>query len=129
MQRMKIGLIAAVVLVGLTALFHVVITDSLKEDVRKDVESRVARAQRIYRDISMLNGLKLANLASEHARSPAVLAVFEKADPADRQQAAYETCEAQNQQLKQEGRKADIVAILDESGSIPPWARLCRGWR
>ena len=118
MQRMKIGLIAAVVLAGLTALFYVVITDALKESVRKDVESRVARAQRIYRDISQLSGLKLANLASERARSSAVLAVFEKADPAVRQQAAYETCEAQNQQLKQENRKADIVAILDASGKI-----------
>ena len=118
MQRMKIGLIAAAVLAGLIALFHVTITDSLKESVRKDVESRVARAQRVYHDISQLSGLKLANLASERARSSAVLAVFDKTDPAARQQAAYEVCEAQNQQLKQEGRKADIVAILDASGRL-----------
>ena len=118
MQRMKIGLVAAVVLAGLTALFHVTITNTLKESVRQGVESRVARAQRIYRDISQLSGLKLANLASGRARAPQVLAVFDKSDPAARQQAAYELCEAQNQQLKQEGRKADIVAILDASGKI-----------
>ena len=118
MQRMKIGLIAAVVLACLTAVFYVAITDSLKATVRQNVESRVARAQRIYRDISQLNGLKLANLASAYARQPAVLAVFEKAEPAARQQAAYELCEAQNQQLKQDGRKADIVAVLDAEGKI-----------
>src|SRR5450759_2545248 len=118
MQRMKIGLVAAVVLAGLTALFHVTITQTLKESVRQGVESRVARAQRIYRDISQLSGLKLANLASGRARAPQVLTVFDKSDPAARQQAAYELCEAQNQQLKQEGRKADIVAILDASGKI-----------
>lgn len=118
MQRMKIGLIAAVVLAGLTALFYVAITKSLTESVHQGVESRVARAQRIYRDLSQLDGLKLANLASAHARQPAVLAVFDNTDSAARQQAAYELCEAQNQQLKQEGRKADVVALLDADGKI-----------
>ena len=118
MQRMKIGLVAAVVLAGVTAVFHVAITDALKASVRQNVEARVARAQRIYRDISQLSGLKLVNLATSHARGPEVLAVFEKTDPAARQQAAYELCEAKNQQLKQDGRKADIVAILDQEGKI-----------
>jgi len=115
---MKIGLIAAVALAGLTAIFHVSITAKLKDSIRQNVESRVARAQRIYRDISQLSGLKLANLASERARSPDVLAVFDKPDAASRQSAAYEVCEKLNQQLKQDGRKADIVAILDTSGKI-----------
>jgi hypothetical protein len=118
MQRMKIGLIAAVVLAGLTAVFHVGITDALMTSVRQNVESRVARAQRIYSDISQLNGLKLANLAAGRAREAAVLAVFDKTDPGARQQAAYEVCEAQNQQLKQDGRKADIVAVLDGEGKV-----------
>jgi hypothetical protein len=115
---MKIGLIAAVVMAGLTALLYLAVTDSLRDSARQSVESRVARAQRVYRDISQLNGLKLANLASEWARAPQVLAVFDKTEPAARQQAAYEVCEAQNQQLKQENRKADIIAILDASGKI-----------
>ena len=118
MHRMKIGLIAAVALAGLTAIFHIAITASLKESIRQNVESRVARAQRIYRDISQLSGLKLANLASERARSPEVLAVLEKSDPAARQSAAYEVCEKLNQQFKQDGRRADIVAILDANGKI-----------
>ena len=118
MHRIKIGLIAAVALAGLTALFHVSITATLKESIQQNVESRVARAQRIYRDISQLSGLKLANLASARAHSPGVLAVFDKIDAAARQSAAYEVCEGLNQQLKQDGRKADIVAILDASGKI-----------
>jgi len=118
MHRMKIGLIAAVALAGLTAIFHVSITATLKESIRQNVESRVARAQRIYRDISQLSGLKLANLAAERARSADVLAVFDKADAAARQSAAYEISEKLNQQLKQDGRKADIVAIFDATGKI-----------
>ncbi len=118
MHRMKIGLIAAVALAGLTALFQVSITTTLKGSIRRNVESRVARAQRIYRNMSQLSGLKLANLASAHSRSPTVLAVFDKPEAAARQSAAYEVCEQINQQLKQEGHKADIVAILDTSGKI-----------
>jgi hypothetical protein len=118
MHRMKIGLIAAVALAGLTAIFHVSITARLKESIRQNVESRVSRAQRIYRDISQLSGLKLANLAAERARSADVLAVLDKADPAARQSAAYEVSEKLNQHLKHDGRKADIVAILDATGRI-----------
>ncbi|HEY5281941.1 MAG TPA: hypothetical protein VIM14_04050 [Polyangia bacterium] len=115
---MKIGLLSAVALAGLTAVFYVSVTATLKESIRQNVESRVARAQRIFSDISQLSGLKLANLASARARSPQVLAVFDKTDPAARQSGAYEVCEGLNQQLKQDGRKADIVAILDASGKI-----------
>jgi hypothetical protein len=118
MQRMKIGLIAAVVMAGLTALVHVAVTDSLKESVRVSVNSRAGRAQRIYHDVSQLRGLQLANLAAEHARAPQVLAVFDKTEPAARQQAAYEVCEAQNEQFRKQNRKADIVAILDASGKV-----------
>jgi hypothetical protein len=115
---MKIGLIAAAVLVALTGLFYATITSSLQDSVRQDVESRVSRAQRVYRDISQLDGFKLANLASARARSAQVLAVFDKGDASARQSAAYEACEMVNQQLKQDNRKADIVAILDSTGKI-----------
>ena len=127
MHRIKIGLVAAVILAGLTAALHLAITASLKDASRKDVEARVSRAQRIYRDISLLGGLQLANLASARAHQnpssakadlPNALAVFDKTDLAARQQAAFEVSEALNQQLKQEGHKADIVAILDASGKI-----------
>ncbi len=118
MHRMKIGLVAAVLLAALTGLTYQTITASLEASNRARVEARVARAQRIYRDISMLDGLKLANLAASLARSPAVLNVFGKADAPARQEAAYEACEGLNRQLKQEGRKADIVAIFDTAGKI-----------
>ena len=118
MHRMKIGLIAAVALAGLTAIFYVSLTSALKESSAQSVESRVARAQRIYRDISQLNGLKLANLASAQARMPAVVSVFDKTDPAARQSAAYEISEKLNEELKHDGRRPDIVALMDTNGKI-----------
>jgi hypothetical protein len=127
MHRMKIGLVAATVLAAFTGIFYVGITASLKDANRQAVESRVARAQRIYSDMSQLDGLKLANLAATraHEKLPSgrselanALAVFDKTDPAARQQAAYEVCELLNQQLRDEKHKADIVAIFDASGKI-----------
>ena len=67
MHRMKVGLVAAVILAAITAASFVGITASLREANQQNVESRVARAQRIYRDISQLDGLKLANLAAARA--------------------------------------------------------------
>jgi hypothetical protein len=127
MHRMKIGLVAAVILAALTAAFYAAITASLKEANQQNVESRVSRAQRIYSDISQLGGFKLANLAASRAHQklpaarpdlPNILAVFDKTDSAARQQTAFEASESLNQQLKQEGHKADIVAVLDASGKI-----------
>ncbi len=127
MHRMKIGLIAATVLAALTVVFYVAVTSSLKDANQRAVESRVLRAQRVYSDISQLDGLKLANSAATraHEKLPGgrpdlsnVLAVFDKADASARQQAAYEVCELLNQQLKQENNKADIVAVLDAAGRI-----------
>lgn len=118
MHRMKIGLIAAAALAALTAISYVSLTSSLKESAAQNVQSRVARAQRIYRDISQLSGLKLANQASTRARLPAVVAVFDKTDPSARQSAAYEVCEKLNEELKRDGRRPDIVAIADASGKI-----------
>jgi len=118
MHRMKIGLIAAVALAGLTAIFYVSLTSALKDSSAQNVESRVARAQRIYRDISQLNGLKLANLASAQARMPAVISVFDKTDPAARQSAAYEISEKLNAELRHDDRRPDIVALVDTNGKI-----------
>jgi hypothetical protein len=115
---MKIGLIAAVALAGLTAIFYVSLTSALKDSSAQNVESRVARAQRIYRDISQLNGLKLANLASAQARMPAVISVFDKTDPAARQSAAYEISEKLNAEMRHDDRRPDIVALVDTNGKI-----------
>ncbi|MGD0836232.1 MAG: MXAN_5187 C-terminal domain-containing protein [Polyangia bacterium] len=128
MHRIKIGLIAAIVMAALTGVFYVGTTTALRQASQDGVEARVSRAQRIYSDVSQLDGLKLVNLAALHANQKlpvpprpnlgSPLAVFDRSAPAERQQAAFEICEAQNEQLRAELHKADIVAILDASGRI-----------
>jgi hypothetical protein len=118
MHRMKIGLIAAGLLLTFTALFYVSITSDLTTAAKKDVEDSVARAQRVHQQISRLGGLDLANIASEKARRPGVLAAGARADETSRRQAAFDECEAINDDLGKAGRKADIVAVLDGTGKV-----------
>ena len=46
------------------------------------------------------------------------MAIFAKLEPTARRQAAYAECEALNAGLEKEGRKADIVAVLDATGKV-----------
>jgi hypothetical protein len=118
MHRMKIGLIAAALLLAFTALFYLTLTRSLSASVTRDVEDLVSRAQRIHQQISRLGGMDFANLAQDKARRPGVLAAVGRADETARRQAAFEECEVINAALAAQGRKADIVAVLDAQGKI-----------
>ncbi|HXU83837.1 MAG TPA: hypothetical protein VN914_20725, partial [Polyangia bacterium] len=62
---MKIGLIAAGLLLTFTALIYFSVTRNLVASSTRDVEDHVARAQRIHQQISLLHGLELANLAAQ----------------------------------------------------------------
>jgi len=119
MHRMKIGLVAAIVLLALTGGIYAVVTRELKESTVRSVEADVSRAQRMHGDIARLEALEFANLVGGLARRPAVVAVFSKGDDNGRRQAAFEQCEKLNGFLQTGGaRKADIVAIIDAEGKV-----------
>jgi hypothetical protein len=118
MHRMKIGLIAAGLLLAFTAVFYFSAASSVREGTTRDVEERVSRAQRVFQQLSRLAGVDFANVATERARRPTAVAVFDKSDVTARRQAAFEECEAINAGLGRDGRKADIVAVLDETGKL-----------
>ncbi|HXU06992.1 MAG TPA: MXAN_5187 C-terminal domain-containing protein [Polyangia bacterium] len=116
---MKIGLIAAIVLLALTAGLYAVVTRELKESVVQELDTSVSRAQRIHGDVAQLEGMEFGNQVAELSHRPAVVGVFDKADENGRRQAAFEQCEAINAQLRAGGKpKADIVAVLDSSGKV-----------
>lgn len=118
MHRMKIGLIGAGLVLLLTGLFYAAVTQDFGVAVTQNAGTRVARAQRLYQHISRLAGIDLAGLAVERARRPGVVAVFDKTEETALRSAAFEECEAINAHLQKEGRKADIVAVLDSTGKI-----------
>jgi len=118
MHRMKIGLVAAAVLLVLTLGVHAVVTQNLKESVIHEVESDVSRAQRMHQSIARLESLDFANLVAGLAHKPAVVGVFDKTDETAKRQAAFEQCEGLNAYLAAGSRKADIVAVIDSAGKV-----------
>ena len=118
MHRMKIGLVAAAVLLVFTLGVHAVVTQNLKESVIHEVESDVSRAQRLHQSIARLESLDFANLVAGLAHRPGVVGVFDKADETAKRQAAFEQCEGLNGYLASGSRKADIVAVIDSAGKV-----------
>jgi hypothetical protein len=118
MHRMKIGLVAAAVLLIFTLGVYSIVTRDLRESVIREVEADVSRAQRMHQSIARLEGLDFANLVSGLSHRPSVVAVFDKTDETGRRQAAFEQCEGLNALLQGGSRKADIVAIIDASGKV-----------
>ncbi|HET6147361.1 MAG TPA: MXAN_5187 C-terminal domain-containing protein [Polyangia bacterium] len=115
---MKIGLVAAAILMVFTAGVHSVVTRDLKEAVIREVESDVSRAQRMHQSIMRLESLDFANLVSGLSHRPGVVGVFDKVDETAKRQAAFEQCEGLNAHLGSGARKADIVAIIDSAGKV-----------
>src|SRR5262245_1615473 len=118
MHRMKIGLLSAGLLAVVAVVFFLNVSSDTRQSVIKDVEEQVSRAQRVFQQISRLGGIDFASVAAERARRSTVAAVFDRPDETARRQAAYEECEAINAALQKDGRRADIMAILDSSGKV-----------
>lgn len=117
MHRMKIGLVAAAVLLALTAFEYVLVTGPLKDGATRDVEDQVGRGQRLHSELARLEGLDFTNLVSTLGRRAGLAAVFDRSDETARRQAAFEECEAINGKLAVQ-RKADIVLITDAQGKV-----------
>ncbi len=119
MHRTKIGLIAAGILLAFTAGMYFSVTSDLKTSVNRTVEDRVSRAQRLYHQISRVEGLDFGSQTQNRARKAAVVAIADIPDLTARREAAYQECEVLNTALQKEPQgKAAIVAILDSTGKV-----------
>src|SRR5579871_989226 len=119
MHRMKIGLVAAIILAALTGGLYSIVTKELKDTLVQEVETEVSRGQRMHQSIARLEALDFANLVASLSHRAAIVGVFDKGDETGRRQAAFEQCEDVNNFLQKGGaRKADIVAILDSAGKV-----------
>src|SRR5262245_13371700 len=100
MHRMKIGLVAAIVLLALTVAVYAMVTRELKESVVQELDTSVSRAQRIHGDVARLEAMEFENLVATLSRKASVVGAFDKADENGRRQAAFEQCEQINEQLR-----------------------------
>jgi hypothetical protein len=117
MHRMKIGLVAAAVIVALTVAEHTMVTGPLKDAVTRTVEDEVVRGQLLHSELARLEALDFTNLVATLSRRAGVAAIFDRPDEHGRRQAAFDECEAINARLAAQ-RMADIVAVVDAQGKV-----------
>src|SRR5260370_40034662 len=118
MHRMKIGLVAAIILLGLTLGVYASQTRQLREGAIGDGETAVSRAQRMHQSIARLEALDFANLVSGLSRRPAVVGVFDKSGETGRRQAAFEQCEGLNAFL-QTGSAPQAAFVRTPHSHVP----------
>jgi hypothetical protein len=112
----KIGAVVVAVMLGLTAIAYVVAAGRLEAGIRRDHEDRVARAQRVFEQISSLESIGLMNRAQNFARDPGVELAL-GGDAAG----AREALERLLASLGEEAARPDFVAVVDARGAVV-WA-------
>lgn len=120
MHRIKVGLVAAVVLLVATVSIFLTVTDSLRDAEEKQVAAEVARAARLHSQMARLEAVDFTNLTSGLSKKrPGLSGVFDKSGEAAQREAAFSECESINAFLQgQLSRKADIVAVIGSDGKL-----------
>ncbi len=118
MKRFLIGGLAAVVILLATLGISTTVTSSLKATGVAEVEQAALRAARQYEQLSRLEGIDFARLASHYASRSAIATIADELDETARRKAAFTQSEFINGHQENEGRRLDIVAILDAQGKI-----------
>lgn len=118
MYRFQIGLIAAGVLLVSTVAIVFGVTSKLESSVTQDAEDQARRSAAVYQQMSRLEGLEFANVASKYASRDSMPKVFDAGDETERRKAAFTQCETIQKMLEAESQRAAIVAVLDKTGKV-----------
>jgi hypothetical protein len=114
--RRKFGLAAGTL--ALIAVFALWRTSDSRSRSEQSSEERVAQAVKWYGDTIRLVGLEMVNLAQDHSNGSTLRAVFGHTDETARRQTAFQACEVIAASLDKEGRKPEMVMVLDASGRV-----------
>jgi len=119
MHRIKVGLVAAVVLLVATVSIFLSVTESLRDAEEKEVAAEVSRAARLHSQMARLEAVDFTNLAARLSKRAGLGGVFDKSGEAAQREAAFSECESINALLQgQLSRKADIVAVIGGDGKL-----------
>ena len=135
MFRIRVALLAGVLVAAATVIVFGRITQTLQERNLQRVENDVIRAQKELLRASRLEGFDLANQAATFAREDEFVQIFSKPSDKDRQQAAYVAVEVRKARLEnrdskeapsgqatapkgQEPQKVGIIGVVDTEGHL-----------
>jgi hypothetical protein len=105
-------------ILALTVAFALWRSSESRTRSEQSSEEKVAQAVKWYGDTIRLVGLDMVNLAQDQASEADVRAIFERSDGTARRQTAFDACEAIAASLAKEGRKPDMVMVLDAAGRV-----------
>jgi hypothetical protein len=117
MFRARIGLAAAAVVAGLTVVVALAVGSSINNTVQQQATQNTERAQSAFPALDLLRGIELTNDTARMAREDEFADALAKGGDEQRQ-AAFVAVSARNARLEQQGRKADLVAVVGSSGRV-----------
>src|SRR5690242_5786109 len=117
MFRARIGLAAAAVVAGLTIVVVLSVASSINNTVQQQASQNTERAQSAFPAPDLLRGIELTNDTARMAREDEFADALAKGGDEARQ-AAFVAVSARNARLEQQGRKADLVAVVGASGRV-----------
>jgi hypothetical protein len=117
MFRARIPLVAAVIIAILTAVVASTVQSTAGKATQTTVENRIGNAQKAFPRLDLLRGIELTNETARLAREDEFGDVFAKTGD-DQRQAAFVAVQARNARLEQQGRKADLIAVVGANGHV-----------
>lgn len=137
MYRVKVALIAGLVVVAATAAAFTFANMTLLQRMAQRSETDVRRAQTELLRSARLDGFELAGQAAAFAREDELVQIFAKGTDGDKEKAAYVAVEVRKARLekkdesrKEEPAKVGIIGVVDAEGRLlardlqPTWRLL-----
>jgi hypothetical protein len=118
MFRVKVALIAAVVVAVVTGVVFVQVTGRLDESVTKHVEAMVKDAQQMVARSSRLESTDLTSLTAGVAHDAEIVGVVSETNEDKRRQAATVACDGYFARLEKDKHKPGIIGIVDAKGHL-----------
>jgi hypothetical protein len=118
MFRARIGLAAAAVVAALTVLVAMLTGSSVGGTITQQVRQTCERAQAAFPDLDMLRGIELTTATARMAREDEFADALAKPSTDEVRKAAFVAVSARNARLEQEGRKADLIAVVGANGHV-----------
>lgn len=117
----KISLVAAGLVLILTAVAHQAATSSLTRAAKQETTDQVDRAAGLFLSQNRLQALEFTNETAEFARQEGLAKIFTLTDEAERRRTAKDAAEALNEQKiakAHDGQRAALVAVVDAAGKV-----------
>jgi type II secretory pathway pseudopilin PulG len=118
MSRTVIAAVVAAVIAVLTAIALFVTSTSFDERIKKDADSRLARAYQVVQQLNQLEGIDVSNKAERLAAEKHFVAAIKTDSLTERQRQARLGFQKFNADDKQGDVRPDIIAVVDATGNV-----------